>query len=596
MRQCSSKSAETINNLFLRLDDFWNRSSRKKKIFTYICIYTMIFSLTAVITYSPFIVEKKSFIWASDGRYMNWPALIYIGNWLRELIANILNGTIAFKMFDLNLGMGADVIGTLNFFGFGDPINILALLVPTLKMEYLYLALAIIRIYLSGLTFSHMCFYFKKPAGSILIGAMIYCFNGFSMYHGPANSFFMNLLIQLPLLVIGCDLIINHDRKRFLILSAFYVALCGFYSTYILTLVMGVFVFIQLLFNEIKDTKKIFLKLLNIAFAYICGIGMAAVIFLPAVCLYFSCSRIAGEAINTSLLYTSNWYKNTIMLMFAPFANGSNLECNYLSIAPLAFYALIIVLSGKRDSLKIWSIISFFVLLLPAGGSVMNGFSYATNRWAFAMILLFAYLVVEKMPQLLVLSNKHLKSCTYGCLIYTFFIIFIKQEADAHYATIGAIFVSVTLLILLVQHQSIKKYYNKKNHLNATRKYLLIVVCLFLVIVNVGTYGIYIFSTDKGNFASEFSDTNVLSSGLETHLGNQARYELSKDPDGRVEFSARSSYRNTGAIFQVPSVPFYWNMVDSNISEYWKESETPGLYTSYKIGRASCRERVCAYV
>ena len=76
---------------------------------------------TAVITYSPFIVEKKSFIWASDGRYMNWPALIYIGNWLRELIANILNGTIAFKMFDLNLGMGADVIGTLNFFGFGLP-------------------------------------------------------------------------------------------------------------------------------------------------------------------------------------------------------------------------------------------------------------------------------------------------------------------------------------------------------------------------------------------------------------------------------------------------------------------------------------------
>lgn len=582
--------SQKINVFTQAFDNLWRHSSKKNKILLYIGIYTIIFSLTALIAYSPFITEKKSFVWASDGRYMHWPALIYIGNWLKEFVNSFINGSPVLKMFDINIGMGADIVGTLNFFGFGDPLNIFALIVPTAYIEYLYIALAMIRLYISGLTFSYMCFHFKKLPRFVLTGSIIYCFNGFSFYNTPVSPFFINLMMILPIAITGCDLIIMQNRKHLFIVSIFYIALCGFYLTYIVTVLISIFFIVHIMEIGIKKFRDIFIRCQNISFSYICGIGMAAIVFLPSIYFYINCSRRMDQGISNALFYSNEWYRAVPLLMFSPFFKGSNLECNYLSLAPIVLYALIALFFSQNRQLKIWVIVGLLLHFFPMGGSLMNGFSYATNRWSIALILLFSYIVVEEFPQMLELPNKYLLLCVFGCFAYTIFALFFNEGSDTYYAVIGAVFLAITLLVLLIMHPNIQhNNMAAKKFAISTQKWLSSLVCTCLVIANVGTYGIYIFSTNKGAFLSEFPEIHVLSDGLETHLGKIAQNYLSNNPDGRVEFSAKSSYRNIGAIFQIPTIPFYWNMTDNNISEFWKESETPGLYFSYNLHNSDWR-------
>lgn len=78
--------------------------------------------------------------------------------------------------------MGCDVISTLNYYGFGNPLYLLSALVPTQYTEYLYGILVVVRMYLVGLAFFALCAYHKKPLFHILAGALIYVFSGYAIY------------------------------------------------------------------------------------------------------------------------------------------------------------------------------------------------------------------------------------------------------------------------------------------------------------------------------------------------------------------------------------------------------------------------------
>ena len=52
----------------------------KEKIVT---VYTVVFLVTFLLTYSPFLLARKSFIWDFDGQYQHYPILVYVGRYLR---------------------------------------------------------------------------------------------------------------------------------------------------------------------------------------------------------------------------------------------------------------------------------------------------------------------------------------------------------------------------------------------------------------------------------------------------------------------------------------------------------------------------------
>lgn len=49
-----------------------------------------------------------------------------MGQYLWEYSYICLHGNLVHPLFDSSIGMGEDIIGTLDYYGFGDPLNVLA--------------------------------------------------------------------------------------------------------------------------------------------------------------------------------------------------------------------------------------------------------------------------------------------------------------------------------------------------------------------------------------------------------------------------------------------------------------------------------------
>jgi len=127
--------------------------SKKQKNIIIIGIYTVIFIIIFSLAYKPLFYNTRSRIWNADSQIQQLPALVYIGDYLRELFNNIINGNFSIPLFDFNMGLGSEIAGPLNYHGFGDPLSLIAIFVPTTYTEVLYNILVILRLYLAGLAF-----------------------------------------------------------------------------------------------------------------------------------------------------------------------------------------------------------------------------------------------------------------------------------------------------------------------------------------------------------------------------------------------------------------------------------------------------------
>ncbi len=77
--------------------------------------------------------------------------------------------------------MGEDIIGSLNYYGFGDPLNIFAILVNDRNAPYLFSFMIVFRMWLSGLSLIKYLSNFNLDKVAVNISALAYVFCGFSV-------------------------------------------------------------------------------------------------------------------------------------------------------------------------------------------------------------------------------------------------------------------------------------------------------------------------------------------------------------------------------------------------------------------------------
>lgn len=164
----------------------------KKEIYEYFFIYTLIFIGLSIIIFSFFWRYDKSFIWNQDGKQQHFRALVYYGQWLREIIKNIfVNHSFSIPEWSFSLGYGSDIITTLHYYVVGDPFSLLSAFVPSKYTVYLYGFLILLRLYSAGLTFSAYCFKVTKTSRlGVLSGSFIYVFSAFGLVAVGSPSLF----------------------------------------------------------------------------------------------------------------------------------------------------------------------------------------------------------------------------------------------------------------------------------------------------------------------------------------------------------------------------------------------------------------------
>ena len=117
------------------------------------------FSFLAVllIGFFPFYANGRTMIWNLDGAGQYYPAFLYIGRWLRSTITALLHGSLDISFFNLQIGMGEDVIGCLNYYGLGDPLNLLAVFAAGDYGAILFSAMYFLRLALADMAFLAYC-------------------------------------------------------------------------------------------------------------------------------------------------------------------------------------------------------------------------------------------------------------------------------------------------------------------------------------------------------------------------------------------------------------------------------------------------------
>ena len=157
---------------------------KRKERLRYYSLYTVIFAVLSFLVFFIFIKNGRSFVYESngeDGIAQHYMSLVYLGNYLRDILHNLfINHKLIIPQWDMTLGLGADVITTMNYYVLGDPLNLLAVFVSPEKTEYLSCRAGLLCV-LQTLEFQTILY----PAGKLHILLWKLCF----IYRNHASVF-----------------------------------------------------------------------------------------------------------------------------------------------------------------------------------------------------------------------------------------------------------------------------------------------------------------------------------------------------------------------------------------------------------------------
>jgi uncharacterized membrane protein YfhO len=353
-------------------------------------LYTLLFVGIWGLWVLPFLLRGNGSISLGDGFNQYYPAFVYIGNYIRNTVSSFFINGIG--QFDFRIGLGDDVFATLNYYGFGDILSSLSALAPLKYAELVFSGVLLLRYYLCGFTFIIYCKNYVNNPYLRICGGLMYAGCTFGLLFGMRFFMFLTPMITLPLILRGVDDLLSQDRtskrrlSKWLILGLFFQALNGFYFLYMQIIIVIIY-FCVVAF--IRQRNKFFTYILPMTLHGLLGIALGGYILLPAIYGVFNSNRLTSGPSFTSLgelfvFHDVRYYLTKLSQLIIPEAYKAS------TTIPLIMLVGIIFLWGsvKKHKEFRWLLgITGLLFLLPFMGVIMNGFSIATDRWYYAILL-----------------------------------------------------------------------------------------------------------------------------------------------------------------------------------------------------------------
>ena len=537
-------------------------------------VYTLMFLLMCIVAFLPFFTEGKSFVWGAgveDGLSQHFSALAYYGEALREFFRNLLAGHPKLVMWDMSLGYGADILSTLNYYAIGDPLNLLYGFVSPKNTETMYNFMIVLRMYLAGITFIMYARKMKKRSYGIVIGALVYVFSGFCFRLGLRHPFFINPMIYFPLLCLGIEKIYQRERPYVFIFAVCVSAMSNYYFLYMLTIFAVIYAWIRFYkYSEENKIKTFFLTILKFGIYYTLGIAMAAVILLPSVIGFLGNGRYGNGVDWRSLIVYPGKYYLLFIENFIGYGNmGSNTNAGYLPIVGIVVLFTLFSQRMKHKKYRAAFIASIIALILPIFGYAFNGFSYANNRWAFALSFIVALLTAEMYPRLFVMSKRQQIGIGAGIIIYTVFCIIVNASGEEILKNKGIMaacgLIAVFYILLLI--------FQRLGY--DTQKRIVRVSMAILLLISVGVHGYYRFDPKEYAYTQEFMDQGQAYRTLKED--NIRMLSKVNDPSVYRVHAEGYRYKNYGLINHLNTISGYYSITAKCVTDTIKGYDTLGM-------------------
>lgn len=537
-------------------------------------VYTLMFLLMCIGAFLPFFTEGKSFVWGAgveDGLSQHFSALAYYGEALREFFRNLLAGHPKLVMWDMSLGYGADILSTLNYYAIGDPLNLLYGFVSPKNTETMYDFMILLRMYLAGITFIMYARKMKKRSYGTVIGALVYVFSGFCFRLGLRHPFFINPIIYFPLLCLGIEKIYQRERPYVFIFAVCVSAMSNYYFLYMLTIFAVIYAWIRFYkYTEENKMKNFFLTILKFGMYYTLGIAMAAVILLPSVIGFLGNGRYGKGVDWKSLIVYPGKYYLLFIENFIGYGNmGSNTNAGYLPIVGIVVLFTLFSQRMKHKKYRVAFIASIIALILPIFGYAFNGFSYANNRWAFALSFIVALLTAEMYPRLFVMSKRQQIGIGAGIIIYTVFCIIVNASGEEILKNKGIMaacgLIAVFYILLLI--------FQRLGY--DTQKRIVRVSMAILLLISVGVHGYYRFDPKGYAYTQEFMDRGQAYRTLKED--NIRMLSKVNDPSVYRVHAEGYRYKNYGLINHLNTISGYYSITAKCVTDTIKGYDTLGM-------------------
>lgn len=537
-------------------------------------VYTLMFLLMCIVAFLPFFTEGKSFVWGEgveDGLSQHFSALAYYGEALREFFRNLLAGHPKLVMWDMSLGYGADILSTLNYYAIGDPLNLLYRFVSPKNTETMYDFMILLRMYLAGITFIMYARKMKKRSYGTVIGALVYVFSGFCFRLGLRHPFFINPMIYFPLLCLGIEKIYQRERPYVFIFAVCVSAMSNYYFLYMLTIFAVIYAWIRFYkYTEENKMKNFFLTILKFGMYYTLGIAMAAVILLPSVIGFLGNGRYGKGADWKSLIVYPGKYYLLFIENFIGYGNmGSNTNAGYLPIVGIVVLFTLFSQRMKHKKYRVAFIASIIALILPIFGYAFNGFSYANNRWAFALSFIVALLTAEMYPRLFVMPKRQQIGIGAGIIIYTVFCIIVNASGEEILKNKGIMaacgLIAVFYILLLI--------FQRLGY--DTQKRIVRVSMAILLLISVGVHGYYRFDPKGYAYTQEFMDQGQAYRTLKED--NIRMLSKVNDPSVYRVHAEGYRYKNYGLINHLNTISGYYSITAKCVTDTIKGYDTLGM-------------------
>lgn len=532
------------------------------------------FLLMCIVAFLPFFTEGKSFVWGAgveDGLSQHFSALAYYGEALREFFRNLLAGHPKLVMWDMSLGYGADILSTLNYYAIGDPLNLLYGFVSPKNTETMYDFMILLRMYLAGITFIMYARKMKKRSYGTVIGALVYVFSGFCFRLGLRHPFFINPMIYFPLLCLGIEKIYQRERPYVFIFAVCVSAMSNYYFLYMLTIFAVIYAWIRFYkYTEENKMKNFFLTILKFGIYYTLGIAMAAVILLPSVIGFLGNGRYGNGVDWKSLIVYPGKYYLLFIENFIGYGNmGSNTNAGYLPIVGIVVLFTLFSQRMKHKKYRAAFIASIIALILPIFGYAFNGFSYANNRWAFALSFIVALLTAEMYPRLFVMSKRQQIGIGAGIIIYTVFCIIVNASGEEILKNKGIMaacgLIAVFYILLLI--------FQRLGY--DTQKRIVRVSMAILLLISVGVHGYYRFDPKGYAYTQEFMDQGQAYRTLKED--NIRMLSKANDPSVYRVHAEGYRYKNYGLINHLNTISGYYSITAKCVTDTIKGYDTLGM-------------------
>ncbi len=406
------------------------KQEKNLKILPLFLWYTGLFCVMCLLVFSLHWKNDLSFIWKNDGWNQHFRALQFYSDWLQEIVRGVVEDFhLSIPLWSNVIGYGADIISTLHYYVVGDPLCLLSVFFPDHLMVYCYNGLVLLRLYLAGAAFLAFVLYLRtskaeKVMGSaesffsekrrkpeekermlsltavdlcgLLAGSFVYIFSSYTLSFGLWHPYFLNPFIYLPLVLIGTERILERKSPVMFILTVFLSAISNFYFFYMIGFNVIFYVAIRLFFGYgLKNWKRIVNRIVEIGIYTVIGTLMSCVVMVPVVRLLSHTERVAQQTA-IGLLYPKGFYRGFPMAFSTPSVNiGFHARMGFSFIAIICV-VMLFMQKKKNTQLKAAFVLLTILLGLPIAGKILNGFSYASNRWMFGYILLIALIIATE--------------------------------------------------------------------------------------------------------------------------------------------------------------------------------------------------------